>query len=712
MENEEVPTTSTSIRKRCSKAARIASRRKHNSQFRESERCEDAVRRAVARSQPGVRDREQVTNTVQRRQTRSNTRVCAAEQAANTARRSIARSDSQVRETEQAANTAQRRVTRAMSATRAAEQVANTAQHRDARAHSPVRESQQAANTAQRRVTRAMSATRAAEQVANTAQHRDARAHSPVREAEQAANSQRRRTVRQLSEVREHEHSVTVERRTRNRTDWDIVVGNYKEAVKDGPFHRCHCCNRLFFKRSMHRISQDTLETRHTNDFLQLIVTTEVNAENLHQFCGSCRNNIRLLKVPRYATSNGLIFPTIPPELSDLSQLEERCVAARIPFMQIRPLGVDRQLGLKGSVVNVPLDVDHTVNMLPRNYNETHTIQLQWKRRMEFAHNYMFETVRPIRIFEAARYLVAQPLYQTNGINIDLTWMDSHADEGEENFVVNPADEVLRRAEILVRENEDSDSNVAEDESHAQIQETLLDQNNILAIAPAEDRRPVPLAYDKEAEELAFPTIYCGKTRETTANVTYNVIVNSEIRRYDRRAARADHLLYAYKKLQIQTINANITIALRQGSFGDSAAPTVEDILNPEEINNIISHDSGYKMLGNIPSSPAYWEGQKRNLCATIRQLGIPTMFITVSAAEAKWNELLKILKKTVDKTEPSDEEIAAMTTREKYRLISSDPVTCALYFDHRFKELVRTWKCPNGPFGIHTVSFSSFSQI
>jgi hypothetical protein len=71
-----------------------------------------------------------------------------------------------------------------------------------------------------------------------------------------------------------------------------------------------------------------------------------------------------------------------------------------------------------------------------------------------------------------------------------------------------------------------------------------------------------------------------------------------------------------------------------------------------------------------------------------IRQLGIPTMFVIVSAAEAKWIELLKILKRTVDKIEITDDGAENMTTREKYRLINTDPVMCALYFDHRFREL------------------------
>jgi hypothetical protein len=171
----------------------------------------------------------------------------------------------------------------------------------------------------------------------------------------------------------------------------------------------------------------------------------------------------------------------------------------------------------------------------------------------------MFETIRRMRIYEAARarYLVTQPLHADHGNSFDLIWMKNHIDS-EENFIVSPDDTLQQRAEIVIRENMNDDSEITEDECLAQIQETLLDQNVILAIAPGENRQPVPFAFDDDAEKLSIPTIYCGQRRQTPVNFSYAVTINSEIRRYDCRAASADHLLYAYKKHQITSINLNI----------------------------------------------------------------------------------------------------------------------------------------------------------
>ena len=76
-----------------------------------------------------------------------------------------------------------------------------------------------------------------------------------------------------------------------------------------------------------------------------------------------------------------------------------------------------------------------------------------------------------------------------------------------------------------------------------------------------------------------------------------------------------------------------------------------------------------------------------------IRQLGCPTIFLTLSAAETKWLELLKILKQILDDVNLSVEEVLEFQWSERADLIRRDPVTCAWYFDHRSKELFNAIK-------------------
>lgn len=96
--------------------------------------------------------------------------------------------------------------------------------------------------------------------------------------------------------------------------------------------------------------------------------------------------------------------------------------------------------------------------------------------------------------------------------------------------------------------------------------------------------------------------------------------------------------------------------------------------------------NEGYRVLRTLRGSPAYWENAKKDVFAMIRQLGIPTWFCSFSAAETKWNSLLKILSKQLNNRELSDEEIFELSSTDKCELIRKDPVTCSRYFHHKFQ--------------------------
>lgn len=126
--------------------------------------------------------------------------------------------------------------------------------------------------------------------------------------------------------------------------------------------------------------------------------------------------------MPPCAEANLVSFPPLVPELK-LSNLEERLVAPRIPFMQLRELPRGGQLSLTGTVVNVPCDVSTAVSVLPRQLDDSATIALKIKRKPEYKHSYQFETIRPNAVRDAVTYLVHHgPLYRDEGITIENDW--------------------------------------------------------------------------------------------------------------------------------------------------------------------------------------------------------------------------------------------------------------------------------------------------
>ena len=103
-----------------------------------------------------------------------------------------------------------------------------------------------------------------------------------------------------------------------------------------------------------------------------------VNSEEW--ICHTCLSALQYGKVPKLSVANGMKWSNKPPEL-DLHQLEERLIALRIPFMQIRELPRGGQYSLKGNVINVPVDIQFTVNSLPRHMDENCTVAIQLKKK-------------------------------------------------------------------------------------------------------------------------------------------------------------------------------------------------------------------------------------------------------------------------------------------------------------------------------------------
>lgn len=66
-----------------------------------------------------------------------------------------------------------------------------------------------------------------------------------------------------------------------------------------------------------------------------------------------------------------------------------------------------------------------------------------------------------------------------------------------------------------------------------------------------------------------------------------------------------------------------------------------------------------------------------------MRQLGKPTMFLTISANKIGWPHILKLLHKLKNNGEIlTDEQIEALNYFQKTTLVNEDAVSCAIYFN------------------------------
>ena len=320
------------------------------------------------------------------------------------------------------------------------------------------------------------------------------------REAERLEKQYKRECYRQRGEknhaaaFRKKQHRLDSnyrkkEQRQRNARKFGKTVfesiDRFNASISDSCSYVCSCCHQLWFKQSVRCIS--SLETLPLNKILlEKCLTDSHSVNNVEWICTTCLCNIRKGKIPKLSVLNGMKLSQKPPEL-DLCNLEERLIALRIPFMQIRCLGAGGQYLLKGSVVNVPAQIEPTIRALPRPHNKTETIPVKLKRMMSMTHAVTTENIRPDAVMLALKKMMStSELYKEANISIDERWDAFDEESNEKN-----------ETEIL-SSDDDSDTFSEVDECDTLPVMTLLEEpeirtDNVISVASSEGQRPVCL---------------------------------------------------------------------------------------------------------------------------------------------------------------------------------------------------------------------------
>ncbi|KAK3932410.1 LOW QUALITY PROTEIN: hypothetical protein KUF71_012587 [Frankliniella fusca] len=339
---------------------------------------------------------------------------------------------------------------------------------------------------------------------------------------------------------------------------WDRCVKDYESAIREYHTHVCNCCGRLFKFSQLHKESKTNLMKKGlSKTFLEKVQCVKDCEES--KFCITCLKDIRKNIVPKLSLSNGLDFPVVDEKILKLNRIEERLISARHVFQTLWTVkGPTGQFKTKGGIVNVPVEVDNSISVLPRPLNDSNMIHVRLARKMEYVKDYMSGIVRPKLLFDAAKALVKKPLAIQENITLSINWEsenqffrnDFETDFDSEFYVSNSIHETM-----LVSNQDVSFTGMAE---------------NGLRMAPAEGFRPTGVLFDDSCEYLAFPQVFGGYQMNPMYNdkpIPYADFAKSMAMRYDRRVAeRGDLLLFIAKKLELLRLHNNIGICLRKKS--------------------------------------------------------------------------------------------------------------------------------------------------
>ena len=232
----------------------------------------------------------------------------------------------------------------------------------------------------------------------------------------------------------------------------------------------------------------------------------------------------------------------------------------------------------------------------------------------------------------------------------------------------------------------------------------------IISVAPAEGQRPLSIMTDTNFEAMFNPDKFCFGdgtfSTERPKKLTYRKYFNQRLLDVDGRFARdLDYLFVAQYIVEAkQVMDDGNKFIWRQKPTRHLTASQAKD---QAVLSQCVRNDKAYRFMKNVRGSPPYYQRTFYDLLAMIRQLGTPTWFFTLSAADMKWPDLIQTIAKQYG-FHYTDEEVAALSFDDKSNRLRRNPVTAARHFHYRlntfFQEFLKSNAHPLGEIVDHDI--------
>ncbi|KAH9388380.1 hypothetical protein TYRP_023548, partial [Tyrophagus putrescentiae] len=370
--------------------------------------------------------------------------------------------------------------------------------------------------------------------------------------------------------------------------------------------------------------------------------------------------------------------------------------------------------------IYVPASTNNIASRLPREDNETEVIQvpdnaIALASDEQHQHQVRYQQIDRTAVFAALQILRNRPVYQ--GLEINEQYENGR--QQLENFVVAPNTETASSSplassnqlqqqfqehrynpicgETLVWNQNNTDQALCEFKEYADEELDRLEPENLPVLNPLWDQ------FNKTVEFRRFINVYLGfELKIFSANGEKDLngkrVLNNSVSFYRRskwelehsdiRFQSAEHIFFKYVALTVNRIQGALDVYLRQfpalQQANNNQPLTAVNVRTSRQLGQLLRANKCYELLRGIHNSPSYWAGRKREVHAMIRQLGPPTLFLTLSQAQTEWPQLLITLAKVLDNRELSEEEAEALPRQEKLDLLRRHPVTVAHYFNRK----------------------------
>ena len=385
----------------------------------------------------------------------------------------------------------------------------------------------------------------------------------------------------------------------RHPTNIYLSIKNFQTHIRQYAEYICTCCNRLLYRKSVVLVTPDSFKTLNAG-LRKKCVTQRKSKMGFEWICNTCSSYLKKGKMPPQANANCLEIPTVPDELKSLSSLEVRLLSQRYPFMKILALPKGKQCGLKGSVVNIPVNEKEVCSTLPRTPQRAGLIPLRLKRRIKNKGHVKFQFIRPDKIRDALHWLqLNNPLYQH--IKENSNWENDCIHENEETWAELTADSSDTNSANLDKTANQRNSDTSNTAS-SQVEKTQsVDSSNTNSanVDKSANQR------NSDASNTASSQVEKTQSVDSSNTNSANVDKSANQRNSDASNTASSQV---EKTQSVDSSNANSanvdkTANQRNSDASNTASSQVEktesqSVINTEEFDDDYSDDPSSKLRG------------------------------------------------------------------------------------------------------------------
>lgn len=407
--------------------------------------------------------------------------------------------------------------------------------------------------------------------------------------------------------------------------------------------------------------------------------------------CGRCERTDN----PLFTTANGMNFGEIPDALRDLSMIEEILIARVHPVVSVYKIR-GQQTGYSGHVMNFVQHVEQVATILPNDIRTLNTVILLNRETPSGLTQFR---VRAARVRRALIWLRANNQYYSD-IQINEEILAELPADGDVSALIP---RIAAREEAAENANEPM-NNVIVGSCYPNIPAVNVNEviaQNINRIQPRQPQERIeigdwPDLSQRPLDEFrteglicrAFPTLFpygrgdlrAPRLEKIPERKYFQYLMEYKDGRF---ANHSRFPYYAYNSLaRWDALNCGSVYVRKHGMEGVCAEDIAEIIADPD-------HDLAASIMyygASLRGTRMFWKQRAAELQQMCRQLGTPTIFFTLSAADYHWPDLFRLLS---PQREPS-----SLAERERRELMHQNPMIVAWFFDLRTNVFMKKVMC------------------